>query len=172
MASPTTSDILAPLNPRQRDAVEHAEGPLLIIAGPGSGKTRVIAHRIAYLVRVCGVRPFRITAVTFTNRAAREMKGRVERLLGTPQDGLFLGTFHAFCASLLRRDGKALGLDPSFVIYDEEDQLSLIKKAMEDVQVDPKRFGPRALQGAISSAKNRLWGPRELAIHRQSYFDE
>src|SRR4030043_1197989 len=114
-------DILAELNPAQREAVEAISGPVLILAGPGSGKTRVITHRVAYLVKVCGLSPYRIMAVTFTNKAAQEMKERLGELLGQGAQDLTLGTFHAICARILRREGRAIDLDHEFVIYDDED---------------------------------------------------
>ena len=165
-------NILATLNPAQRQAVETVEGPLLILAGPGSGKTRVIAHRVAYLIKVCGVNPHRIMAVTFTNKAAREMRERLEQLLGQVVEALTLGTFHAICARILRREGKAVGLDSRFVIYDEEDQLSLIKQALEELNLDPKQYAPRALHSAISAAKSRLVGPEDYGQRVNSYFEE
>jgi DNA helicase-2/ATP-dependent DNA helicase PcrA len=165
-------DILATLNPAQREAVEAIEGPVLILAGPGSGKTRVITHRIAYLIKSCGVSPHNIMAVTFTNKAAREMKERLEQLLGQAVEALTLGTFHAICARILRREGKAIGLDSSFVIYDEEDQLSLTKQALEELNLDPKQYAPRALHSAISAAKSRLIGPEDYAQRVSSYFEE
>ena len=131
-------EVLEGLNPAQKEAVETIDGPILIVAGPGSGKTRVITHRIAYLVRVCEVSPYRIAAVTFTNKAAREMKGRLQRLVGTRSDALTVGTFHAFCALLLRRDGTRVGLASNYTIYDAEDQLALIKQAMELAELDPQ----------------------------------
>jgi DNA helicase-2/ATP-dependent DNA helicase PcrA len=149
-------DILEGLNQRQREAVEGVDGPLLILAGPGSGKTRVIAHRVAYLVTECGVSPHHIAAVTFTNKAAREMKERLERLLGPRARELTMGTFHAFCASVLRREGQSIGLDRTFVIYDQDDQLAVIKGAMVEAEVDPHRFAPRAVLSAISAAKSQL----------------
>ena len=165
-------DILATLNPTQREAVEAIEGPVLISAGPGSGKTRVITHRIAYLIKSCGVSPHNIMAVTFTNKAAREMRERLEQLLGQAAEALTLGTFHAICVRILRREGKAIGLDSSFVIYDEEDQLSLTKQALEELNLDPKQYAPRALHSAISAAKSRLISPGGYAQRVSSYFEE
>ena len=165
-------EILEGLNPAQREAVEAIEGPLLIVAGPGSGKTRVITHRVAYLMRVCGVSPYRILAVTFTNKAAKEMKDRLQRLVGTRAEHLTVGTFHAFCAALLRRDGKHIGLDSSFTIYDDEDQMNLLKQAMEQVDMDPKSYPPRAIQGVISRAKSLLMDSHTLSLNHQSYFEE
>ena len=145
------------LNPVQREAVTTTEGPLLIAAGPGSGKTRVIVHRIAYLVEECGIRPWQILAVTFTNKAANEMRERLARLLGDRgAEGLLVGTFHHICALFLRRDGAAIGVDPHFVIYDEEDQQRLIRRAIQEQGLDEKRVSPRAVLGTISRAKNEL----------------
>ena len=161
-------DILEGLNPAQREAVEAVDGPLLILAGPGSGKTRVITHRIAYLVRQCGVHPRSIAAVTFTNKAAREMRdrlfGRSEMdpsapLLGDMwhmKEDFTVATFHGLCIRILRREAVHAGLDRSFVIYDQEDQLTVIKEAMEQLQIDPKRVPPRSILSAISTAKSQL----------------
>jgi len=165
-------DVLADLNPAQREAVETISGPVLILAGPGSGKTRVITHRIAYLVRVCGVSPRRIMAVTFTNKAAREMGERLHKLVRSSVDELTVGTFHAICARILRRDGKAVGVNSGFVIYDDEDQMTLIKRSLQALDLDPKQYNPRAIHSAISAAKSRLWTPEEYLKHRHSYFDE
>ncbi len=167
-----TTDILADLNSKQREAAETIDGPLLIIAGPGSGKTRVITHRIGYLVRVCGVTPYRIAAVTFTNRAARDMRQRLVPLLGPGIKDLVAGTFHSFCAMILRREGQAMGLDRNFAIYDDSDQVELIKRCMKEVDVDPKRFAPRAIQSRISGAKSQLLGLEGYAAAGKDYFDE
>ena len=165
-------DILAELNPAQREAVEAIDGPVLILAGPGSGKTRVIAHRVAYLIKVCGINPYHIMAVTFTNKAAREMEERLTRLIGSLVGDLTIGTFHAICARILRRDGKAVGIDPRFVIYDDEDQLSLLKQSIQDVGLDPKQYVPRAIASAITSAKSRMLTPQDYIQHTRSYFEE
>jgi len=165
-------DILAELNPAQREAVEAINGPVLILAGPGSGKTRVIAHRVAYLIKVCGVSPRRIMSVTFTNKAAREMEERLHRLVSGAVADLTLGTFHAICARILRRDGKAISIEPRFVIYDEEDQLSLIKRGIQEIGLDPKQFAPRAIRSAISAAKSRMLTPEDYMQRSRSYFDE
>ena len=165
-------DILADLNEKQREAVETIDGPLLIVAGPGSGKTRVITHRIAYLVRVCGVSPHRIVAVTFTNRAAREMRERLHALLGPSARDLTAATFHSFCAMVLRRDGQDLGLDRNFAIYDDADQLTAVKRSMGEVNVDAKLFSPRAVLSAISHAKSQLLGVEGFGLRRENYFDE
>ena len=163
-------DILDELNPAQRQAVEAINGPVLILAGPGSGKTRVITHRVAYLIRVVGVNPRQIMAVTFTNKAAREMEERLNKLVSASVKDLTLGTFHAICARILRQDGKAIGIDSKFVIYDDDDQISLIKRSLQDLTLDPKQFAPRALQSVISSAKSQMQEPSDL--HGKSYFEE
>jgi DNA helicase-2/ATP-dependent DNA helicase PcrA len=165
-------DILEGLNQQQREAVEVVEGPLLILAGPGSGKTRVITHRIAYLVRECGVSPYRIAAVTFTNKAAREMRERLERLMGPRAQELTVATFHSFCAMVLRREGQHIGLDRAFVIYDQEDQLTLLKRGMEAAEIDPKRFSPMSVLAAISRAKSQLIDEVAYAAGRSSPLDE
>ena len=155
--------ILDPLNPEQREAVIHGAGPLLILAGAGSGKTRVLTHRIAYLVRDLQVPPRAILAVTFTNKAAREMRGRLERLLPAAALGeLTVGTFHAFCARLLRHHGRSVGLDPGFAIYDEADQRALLRQAMEEAGLGERLVPPGAIAAAISNAKNELRGPADL----------
>ena len=165
-------DLLSELNERQRDAVEAIDGPLLIVAGPGSGKTRLITYRIAYLIRVCGVSPWRIAAVTFTNKAAREMRERLQSVVSQTADDVTVSTFHAFCAMALRRDGSSIGLDREFSIYDDSDQVGMIKRSMLETNVDPKRFAPRSIQSAISNAKSQLVGAEGFAMRAANYFDE
>ncbi len=168
-----SSTILASLNPRQREAVEHTDGPLLILAGPGSGKTRVIAHRIAYLIRERHVRPRRVLAVTFTNKAAREMRDRVFGLVGEELGrDIAMGTFHSVCSRILRIDGEAIGVPRTFTIYDDADQIAAVKQALDDLGLDPKRNPPRAVLSAISRAKSELQGPREFAAIVADYFQE
>ena len=146
----------AQLNPPQWAAVQHRDGPLLILAGAGSGKTRVITHRIAYLIRVCGVLPEQLLAVTFTNKAAEEMRQRVHQLLGASSLPLWLSTFHAACARLLRREAEALRLSPQFVIYDTADQLALVKQCLHDLQIDQELYTPQSVMRRISALKNDL----------------
>ena len=165
-------DILAELNPKQREAAEAISGPVLILAGPGSGKTRVIVHRVAYLIKVCGVSSRRIMAVTFTNKAAMEMEERLHQLVSGSVRDLTLGTFHAICARILRWDGKAIGVDPKFVIYDTEDQLSLLKRSVQEVGFDHKERAPRAMRSAISAAKSGMLTPKDYEQRGRSYFDE
>ena len=165
-------DFLDGLNPAQREAVEAIEGPVLIVAGPGSGKTRVIAHRVAYLITVCGISPQRILAVTFTNKAAREMKERIHQLVGRAVEGLTLGTFHATCVRILRTESQHIGLDRGFVIYDDSDHLSLLKRSIEQVGLDPKQYAPRGIGSAISSAKAKLLAPQDYRGLVGNYFEE
>ncbi len=163
---------LSNLNPSQREAVQHVDGPLLIVAGPGSGKTRVITHRIAYLVQRVGVRPQHIAAVTFTNRAAREMRSRIGKLLNEEAHRLFAGTFHSLCARILRREGEAIRIPRDFVIMDDDDQIGIVKQAMEAAGLDPKRFSPRGILSAIGAAKSKLLDPEGLAAAQAGSYDE
>jgi DNA helicase-2/ATP-dependent DNA helicase PcrA len=166
-------DALSGLNPAQREAVETTEGPLLILAGPGSGKTRVIAHRIAYLIAHRRVHPRRILAVTFTNKAAREMRDRVFALLGSDRArDITLGTFHAVCSRILRVDGERMGVPRTFAIYDEADQQAVVKQAMRDLDLDPRRTPPRAVLSTISRAKSELTAPEGYAQLVRDYFQE
>src|SRR6478735_5820592 len=151
------------LNPEQREAVLHTKGPLLILAGAGSGKTRVITSRIAYLVGDGHAKPNEVLAVTFTNKAAEEMRGRVESLLGSDVTGMWVSTFHALCARLLRREAPAIGLSRDFVIYDSSDQLSVVKQALKALQIEDSFIQPRAALSRISSAKNRMETPEAMA---------
>jgi DNA helicase-2/ATP-dependent DNA helicase PcrA len=156
------------LNPPQRAAVEHPGGPLLVLAGAGSGKTRVLTARIAHLIKSRGVAPQRIFAVTFTNKAAGEMRSRVAALLGADPRGLWIGTFHSLSARLLRREAPLLGFGPNFTIYDEDDSQSLIKRLLEPRGLSVKAYPPRTLHGIISAAKNRMMLPEELGAQAES----
>jgi DNA helicase-2/ATP-dependent DNA helicase PcrA len=158
-------DLLSPLNPEQRDAVVRADGALLILAGAGSGKTRVIAHRIAHLIAARSVPPDRILAVTFTNKAAGEMRTRVEALLGTDCRQMWISTFHSLCARLLRREAPHIGLSRDFVIYDAADQLAAMKQAMRDAGLDDGSLAPRGALARISHAKNRMEGATAFAAN-------
>ncbi len=159
-------DILAELNPKQRQAVESSEGPVLVLAGPGSGKTRVLTQRIAYLVHQGGLNPYNVMAVTFTNKAAREMKERLHRLLGGERlRGLTIGTFHAICVRILHREAERAALNPDFVIFDSDDQLGLIRQALKELNLDDKMYRPRAVQATISRAKNELVLPETYPGH-------
>ena len=164
--------IVEGLNPPQLAAVLHGEGAVLILAGPGSGKTRVITHRVAHLVRDERVAPWRILAVTFTNKAAKEMRERAGRMLGEDAASLHMGTFHAMCARWLRSDGEEIGISHNFVIYDDGDQLGLMKRVLDDIHVDPRRFSPRSLLSAISSAKSELITAEAYAAGVKDYFGE
>ena len=159
------------LNPQQHEAVTAGTGQTLVIAGPGSGKTRVLTQRIVYLMRVMGVRPYNILAVTFTNKAAKEMQTRIEGTLGeSVQGSMWIGTFHAVCARILRREAGALPFDSNFVIMDADDQQSLIKRIIKELNLDDKAFRPNALHNAISAAKNNLQFPEDMP--RSNYREE
>jgi len=163
--------LLDNLNPQQQQAVTAGLGQNLVLAGPGSGKTRVLTQRIAYLIKVMGVRSSNILAVTFTNKAAREMAARVERVLGESVEGLWLGTFHAVCARLLRREAAhRLPFDSSFVIMDSDDQEAIVKRAIKDLNLDEKLYRPGSIHAAISNAKNSLLLPEDFNV--QNYRDE
>ncbi len=164
MTLPSTEDkLLTRLNPAQREAVLHFEGPLLVLAGAGSGKTRVLTTRIARLIEEHGVDPQRILAVTFTNKAAGEMRERVERALGETPAGMWVGTFHSIGARLLRREARHVGRTPSFTIYDADESLAVVKRVMEQLRILPKQFAPKAIHALISDAKNALVSPDEYA---------
>ena len=156
------SHLLDKMNPQQKEAILTTEGPLLVMAGAGSGKTRVLTHRIAYLMSEKQVSPYNILAITFTNKAAREMKERVEKLIGDQGKDVWISTFHSMCVRILRRDIDLIGYDLNFGILDDADQLSVIKTAMEDLNLDPKRQSPKYFLSQISNAKNELKTPRDL----------
>src|SRR5688572_4419957 len=153
--SPADDPLLEGLNPVQAEAVLHTSGPLLIVAGAGSGKTRVLTHRIAHLILDEHVSPFEILAITFTNKAADEMKQRVGALVGSVAQKMWVSTFHSACVRILRRDGKALGFPSSFTIYDQADAVRLTGYVVRDLNLDPKKFAPRAMHATVSSIKNQ-----------------
>ncbi|MFA9558416.1 DNA helicase PcrA [Evansella sp. AB-rgal1] len=155
------NDLLSGLNKEQGEAVKHGDGPLLIMAGAGSGKTRVLTHRIAYLIGEKGVPPWSILAITFTNKASREMKDRVAKIVGTTANDIWISTFHSMCVRILRRDIDRIGVSRNFTILDSGDQLTVIKRMMKELNIDVKKFEPRSIQGTISSAKNELKTPKQ-----------
>ncbi len=154
-------DLLEGLNPVQREAVIAPDGPVLVVAGAGSGKTRLLTHRVAYLIAERRVSPFGILAITFTNKAAGEMKERVASLVGPVAHKMWVSTFHSACARILRREAGLLGYRSSFSIYDESDASRLVDYVRRDMNLDPKRYPPRRLHGAISAMKNELIGPEQ-----------
>src|SRR5512133_1125421 len=172
MAVASPEQYLADLNPAQREAVLATEGPLLVIAGAGSGKTRVLTYRVAHLINAVGAKPNEILAITFTNKAAGEMRERLRRLLGQSGRGLWILTFHAACGRILRREAQRLGYRSNFTIYDQADQVRLVKQCLEELERDPKRFTPRGIHNQISHAKNRLISPDEYANQVQSFYDQ
>ncbi len=157
-----TDQLLNGLNDMQKEAVKATDGPLLIMAGAGSGKTSVLTRRIAYLMVEKGVAPWNILAITFTNKAAREMKERIGKLLGPGADDIWISTFHSMCVRILRRDIDRIGISRNFSILDTTDQLSVIKQILKDRNIDPKKFDPRSMLGSISNAKNELITPEEF----------
>jgi DNA helicase-2/ATP-dependent DNA helicase PcrA len=164
--------LLAGLNPPQRQAVEHREGALLVVAGAGSGKTRVLTHRIAYLLATGAARPGEILAITFTNKAAAEMRERVGQLVGRSVRAMWVTTFHSSCARMLRADAERLGYSRSFTIYDQSDSLRMLKRCLRELGVDPKRYPPRAIHSKISGAKNQLIDSDVYAETVGSVFEE
>ncbi len=165
-------ELLAGLNPAQREAVLHVDGPLLVVAGAGSGKTRVLTHRVAHLIRAHGVKPNEILAITFTNKAATEMRERLERILGRTARAIWILTFHAACGRILRREAVRLGYRSSFTIYDQADQVRVVKACLEELGKDPKRFTPRGIHAQISNAKNQLVSPEEYMSRVASFWDQ
>ena len=159
------------LNPEQRAAVEHVEGPALVLAGAGSGKTRVLTTRVAHLIMDHGVPPSRILAVTFTNKAAGEMRERIGGMLGRDPRGMWVGTFHALGARLLRRHAHLLGWTNAFTIFDAEQALRQMKRTQQDLQIDVKRWNPKAVRSEVSAAKNQLIDPDAFARENEGSFD-
>jgi DNA helicase-2/ATP-dependent DNA helicase PcrA len=164
--------LLEGLNEPQREAVLHGEGPLLILAGAGSGKTRVLTHRIAHLVGTGQARPGEILAITFTNKAAQEMRERVEQLVGNRARAMWVMTFHSACARMLRADADKLGYTRGFTIYDEQDSLRLVKACIDELDVDPKRFAPRGIRRQISDAKNQLLDAEAYRLKVSTFFEQ
>jgi DNA helicase-2/ATP-dependent DNA helicase PcrA len=172
-AGAAINSLLDALNPQQREAVLHTDGPMLVVAGAGSGKTRVLTHRVAHLIESGAAAPSEILAITFTNRAANEMKERVQGLVGGRTAArMWVMTFHAACGRLLRRDAERLGYRSSFTIYDQADQVRLVKACIEELELDPKRFAPRAVHSAISRAKDRLLTADGYADQVGNFFEQ
>ena len=155
------------LNDRQKEAVFCTDGPLLVLAGAGSGKTRVLTHRIAYLIEEKDVNPWNIMAITFTNKAAGEMRERVDKLVGFGSESIWVSTFHSSCVRILRRFIDHLGYNTNFSIYDTDDQKTLMRQILKKMELDPKTFRDRAMLSAISSAKNELMSPEEFRINAE-----
>lgn len=167
-----SNQLLEGLNNMQQEAVKATDGPLLIMAGAGSGKTRVLTHRIAYLMTEKQVAPWNILAITFTNKSAREMKDRIQRILGPGADDIWISTFHSMCVRILRRDSDRMGINRNFSILDTTDQLSVIKKVLKEKNLDPKKYDPRSMLGSISSAKNELLTPEEYDKAASSHYEQ
>src|SRR5919197_5225214 len=166
------AELLEGLNPPQREAVTYPGGPLLVLAGAGSGKTRVLTHRIAWLLRTGRARPDEILAITFTNKAAGEMRDRVGALVGGVSRAMWVMTFHSACARILRAEAPRLGYKRAFTIYDEADSLRMIKRCMNELELDPKRYAPRAIKATISAAKNQLVDATDYGDAVSSAFEE
>ena len=165
-------ELLKGMNPRQAEAVQLTEGPLLIMAGAGSGKTRVLTHRIAYLIEEKGVNPWNILAITFTNKAAKEMKERVINLMEAGGEDVWISTFHSMCVRILRRDVDHIGYSKNFTIIDSSEQLTLMKRVVKELNIDPKKYDPRSILGAISNAKNELLTVAAYSARQGSLFEE
>ncbi len=165
-------ELLETLNPAQREAVLHLDGPLLVIAGAGSGKTRVLTHRVAHLIHAHGIKPNEILAITFTNKAAGEMRERLEGMLGGGARGIWILTFHSACGRILRAEAPRLGFRSTFSIYDDDDQLRVVRACLEELGKDPKRFTPRGIHAQISTAKNTLVGPTAYAERVADFWDQ
>src|SRR5919202_1514966 len=172
MAVASPEQYLVDLNPAQREAVLTTEGPLLVIAGAGSGKTRVLTYRVAHLLAAHGVKPNEILAITFTNKAAGEMRERIEHTVGPMVRAIWILTFHSACGRILRREAERLGYRSNFTIYDQADQVRLTKQCLEELERDPKRFAPRGIHAQISNAKNQVVGPDEYRSRVASFYDQ
>ncbi|HFD1825457.1 TPA: DNA helicase PcrA [Enterococcus faecium] len=166
------AELLNGMNPRQKEAVLHTDGPLLLMAGAGSGKTRVLTHRIAYLIEEKEVNPWNILAITFTNKAAKEMKERVNAILVSGGEDIWVSTFHSMCVRILRRDVDFIGYNRNFTIIDSSEQLTLMKRILKELNIDPKKYDPRSILGTISQAKNSLQTPQDFAKMQGSYYEE
>src|SRR6202165_2954448 len=172
MAVVSPDRYLENLNEAQREACLATEGPLLVVAGAGSGKTRVLTHRVAHLLAACGVKPNEILAITFTNKAAGEMRERIETMLGPVARAIWILTFHAACGRILRREAPRLGYRSTLTIYDQADHIRLVKACLAELERDPKRFVPRGIHTQISNAKNQLIGPDEYAKRVARFYDQ
>lgn len=166
------AELLNGMNPRQKEAVLHTDGPLLLMAGAGSGKTRVLTHRIAYLIEEKEVNPWNILAITFTNKAAKEMKERVNAILASGGEDVWVSTFHSMCVRILRRDVDFIGYNRNFTIIDSSEQLTLMKRILKELNIDPKKYDPRSILGTISQAKNSLQTPQDFTKMQGSYYEE
>ncbi|MEB5582595.1 DNA helicase PcrA [Enterococcus faecium] len=166
------AELLNGMNPRQKEAVLHTDGPLLLMAGAGSGKTRVLTHRIAYLIEEKEVNPWNILAITFTNKAAKEMKERVNAILASGGEDVWVSTFHSMCVRILRRDVDFIGYNRNFTIIDSSEQLTLMKRILKELNIDPKKYDPRSILGTISQAKNSLQTPQDFAKMQGSYYED
>lgn len=166
------AELLNGMNPRQKEAVLHTDGPLLLMAGAGSGKTRVLTHRIAYLIEEKEVNPWNILAITFTNKAAKEMKERVNAILTSGGEDVWVSTFHSMCVRILRRDVDFIGYNRNFTIIDSSEQLTLMKRILKELNIDPKKYDPRSILGTISQAKNSLQTPQDFTKMQGSYYEE
>lgn len=166
------AELLNGMNPRQKEVVLHTDGPLLLMAGAGSGKTRVLTHRIAYLIEEKEVNPWNILAITFTNKAAKEMKERVNAILASGGEDVWVSTFHSMCVRILRRDVDFIGYNRNFTIIDSSEQLTLMKRILKELNIDPKKYDPRSILGTISQAKNSLQTPQDFAKMQGSYYEE
>ncbi len=163
---------LTKLNDRQIEAVKCVDGPLLVLAGAGSGKTRVLTTRIAYLISELGINPYNILAITFTNKAAKEMKGRVIDMLGDNAKRIQISTFHSFGVTILRENYDKLGYKENFTILDSDDALTVIKKIIKELNLDPKEYNPKAVRNRISGAKNQILSPEEYKKYANTDFEE